>query len=267
MRWLYLLAKLGLGACLADDMGLGKTIQVLVAAAAAQARSRRATAAEPAGRARFAAGQLGVGDRTIRAGLEDADRASVRRSGGGSQGIADRIVCAMWIWSSRPTVRCCARRGSRKFRGVWWCSTKRRQSRIPMPNRRAPSRISRPEARLALTGTPVENRLGDLWSLFDFINPGLLGSAKEFTRFAKRLAERPARFLRPSARTGEALYSAAPEDRQERDLGSAGQNRDQGVLPAHPSAGGVVRAGGEGTGRATRRTPPESSAKGWCCRS
>ena len=46
-------------------------------------------------------------------------------------------------------------------------------------------------ARLALTGTPVENRLGDLWSIFDFVNPGLLGSAKEFTSFAKRLAESP----------------------------------------------------------------------------
>jgi non-specific serine/threonine protein kinase len=45
-------------------------------------------------------------------------------------------------------------------------------------------------ARIALTGTPVENRLGDLWSIFDFINPGLLGSAKEFTAFAKRLSER-----------------------------------------------------------------------------
>ncbi|HME10554.1 MAG TPA: DEAD/DEAH box helicase, partial [Bryobacteraceae bacterium] len=43
-------------------------------------------------------------------------------------------------------------------------------------------------ARVALTGTPVENRLGDLWSIFDFINPGLLGSAKEFTSFTKRLA-------------------------------------------------------------------------------
>jgi non-specific serine/threonine protein kinase len=45
-------------------------------------------------------------------------------------------------------------------------------------------------ARVALTGTPVENRLGDLWSIFDFVNPGLLGTAKEFTSFAKRLAER-----------------------------------------------------------------------------
>jgi non-specific serine/threonine protein kinase len=42
-------------------------------------------------------------------------------------------------------------------------------------------------ARIALTGTPVENRLGDLWSIFDFLNPGLLGSAKDFTRYTRNL--------------------------------------------------------------------------------
>jgi non-specific serine/threonine protein kinase len=52
-------------------------------------------------------------------------------------------------------------------------------------------------ARVALTGTPVENRLGDLWSIFDFVNPGLLGSPKEFTNFAKRLANQPHGSFRP----------------------------------------------------------------------
>jgi len=41
-----------------------------------------------------------------------------------------------------------------------------------------------------LTGTPVENHLGDLWSIFDFINPGLLGTARQFAGYAKGLAER-----------------------------------------------------------------------------
>ena len=45
-------------------------------------------------------------------------------------------------------------------------------------------------ARIALTGTPVENRLADLWALFDFLNPGLLGSRKVFQSFVKSLQAR-----------------------------------------------------------------------------
>ncbi|MEO7274234.1 MAG: DEAD/DEAH box helicase, partial [Vicinamibacterales bacterium] len=47
------------------------------------------------------------------------------------------------------------------------------------------------QARIALSGTPVENRLGDLWSIFDFLNPGLLGSGKAFSTFTKRLSAQP----------------------------------------------------------------------------
>src|SRR5262249_7379774 len=46
-------------------------------------------------------------------------------------------------------------------------------------------------ARLTLTGTPVENNLGDLWSIFDFLCPGLLGSSAAFRRLAKRMASEP----------------------------------------------------------------------------
>lgn len=45
-------------------------------------------------------------------------------------------------------------------------------------------------SRIALTGTPVENHLGDLWSIFDYINPGLLGTARQFSHYAKGLSER-----------------------------------------------------------------------------
>ena len=50
--------------------------------------------------------------------------------------------------------------------------------------------------RIVLTGTPVENRLSDLWSLFDFLNPGLLGNLKEFKTFAKHLHDDPAGYGR-----------------------------------------------------------------------
>jgi non-specific serine/threonine protein kinase len=49
----------------------------------------------------------------------------------------------------------------------------------------------RADTRIALTASPIENRLSDLWSIFDFINPGLLGSSKEFSSFVKHLADRP----------------------------------------------------------------------------
>src|ERR1700681_4800811 len=55
----------------------------------------------------------------------------------------------------------------------------------------------RADARIALTGTPIENRLGDLWSIFDFINPGLLGSSKQFSTFVKGLADRSQDPYRP----------------------------------------------------------------------
>jgi non-specific serine/threonine protein kinase len=59
------------------------------------------------------------------------------------------------------------------------------------------ARLLDAQARIALTGTPVENRLGDLWSIFDVINPGLLGTRKEFTAFTKRLAQRPSNQYAP----------------------------------------------------------------------
>ena len=79
VRWLYLLVRLGLGACLADDMGLGKTIQVLALLLTLDQHAAKPKSAEPAGRARFAARQLGARrPRASRRRLKVVDRASRR---------------------------------------------------------------------------------------------------------------------------------------------------------------------------------------------
>ena len=68
-------------------------------------------------------------------------------------------------------------------------SMRRRPSRIRAPSRPVRSRSSSPGPAIALTGTPVENRLSDLWSIFDFTHPGLLGSGQAFAKYVRRLAE------------------------------------------------------------------------------
>lgn len=75
--------------------------------------------------------------------------------------------------------------------------------------------------RIIMTGTPVENHTGDLWSLFDFINPGILGSRTEFNRFSKGLSKKPdgyarlrtlvAPFILRRMKTDRSIISDLPE--------------------------------------------------------
>ena len=62
---------------------------------------------------------------------------------------------------------------------------------IKNPGAKQPRQVKKlyAQSRIALTGTPAENRLSDLWSIFDFTHPGLLGSHKVFGKFTKRLAK------------------------------------------------------------------------------
>jgi non-specific serine/threonine protein kinase len=75
----------------------------------------------------------------------------------------------------------------------WWLAILDEAQAIKNPAARQTQAVKalKSRARIALTGTPVENRLGDLWSIYDFLDPGLLGSAREFSAFARRLGDRP----------------------------------------------------------------------------
>ncbi len=187
VRWLWTLSRLGLGACLADDMGLGKTVQVL----ALLLLRKRERATDPAILV-LPASLLGNWKAEIErfaptlsvkflhpaiARGEDLDAAqrNPKRVLHGvdavftTYGMLSRIE---WL-SERP----------------WGLAVLDEAQAIKNPSARQTRAAKRLQAaaRVVLTGTPVENRLGDLWSIFDFLCPGLLGSAKAFGAFVKRM--------------------------------------------------------------------------------
>ena len=190
VRWLYLLTKLGVGACLADDMGLGKTIQVLslllVLRAEAGARGRASLLVAPASLLANWASEIERFAPSLRALIAHPSATPANELKALDQGrIAgiDLVITSYGSLLRLPWV------GEIKWNLV--VLDEAQAIKNPSAKQTRAAKQLRAEARIALTGTPVENRLSDLWSIFDFINPGLLGGAKAFTDFARRLAERP----------------------------------------------------------------------------
>ncbi len=190
VRWLHLLSKLGLGACLADDMGLGKTIQVLslllVLKREESARPQPSLLIAPASLLanwaaeidRFAPGLKAFIAHPSALGAEELKTFDTARL----QGI-DLVITSYGSLLRTPWLS--------EMR--WRLAVLDEAQAIKNPDSKQTRAVKQLKAgaRLALTGTPVENRMGDLWSIFDFVNPGLLGTSKEFGGFAKRLADRP----------------------------------------------------------------------------
>jgi non-specific serine/threonine protein kinase len=196
VRWLWFLSRLGLGACLADDMGLGKTIQVLglLLLLKRGETPQRARGGDGAPRR---PSLLVVPASLIANWLQEIGR------------FAPDLEVLVAHPSERPS-RELAGLTARDLAGIDLVITTYGQvSRLPWlgaidwtllvldeaqaiknPGAKQARAVKqlRSRARVALTGTPIENRLGDLWSLFDFLNPGLLGSARAFTRVTRELA-------------------------------------------------------------------------------
>ncbi|HVR23830.1 MAG TPA: DEAD/DEAH box helicase [Candidatus Polarisedimenticolia bacterium] len=189
VRWLYLLAKLGLGACLADDMGLGKTIQILslLLVLRNQNRDQRQPSllVAPASLLANWASELERFAPSLNAlvahpsALPTADLMTLAP---GRLRDVDLVITSYGSLLRIPWIADAS----------WRLVVIDEAQAIKNPDAKQ-TRIAKKlkaQARFALTGTPVENRIGDLWSIFDFMNPGLLGTSKEFSHFVKRLEGR-----------------------------------------------------------------------------
>jgi non-specific serine/threonine protein kinase len=190
VRWLHLLSRLSLGACLADDMGLGKTIQVLslllVLRRVQGAKRRPSVLVAPASLLANWAAEIerfapGLKAMIAHTSVMPADE--LKAIGPSRLEELDLVITSYGSLLRIPWLATMS----------WHLAVLDEAQAIKNPDAkqtRAAKKL-KARARIALTGTPIENRLGDLWSIFDFINPGLLGSAKEFTSYTKKLADRP----------------------------------------------------------------------------
>jgi non-specific serine/threonine protein kinase len=190
VQWLYLLTQLRLGACLADDMGLGKTIQVLslllVLKHEAKATRQPCLLVAPASLlANWAAevARFAPSLQAIVAHPSAAQDEKLKSDGTDNLMDVDLVITSYGYLARLPWLSSAA----------WRMVVLDEAQAIKNPSAKQTRAVKqlRADVRIALTGTPIENRLGDLWSIFDFINPGLLGSSKQFSAFVKHLADRP----------------------------------------------------------------------------
>lgn len=170
-RWLGCLSALGAGACLADDMGLGKTVQALAAVLLRAAKGPT----------------LVVAPTSVMMNWQDeatrfAPTLNVHFFGNGNRqelldGLAefDLVICSYGLLQSE----------GKMLAGVQWQTVilDEAQAIKNMHTKRSKSAMQlRAECKIITTGTPIENHLGELWNLFRFLNPGLLGSYESFKR-------------------------------------------------------------------------------------
>ncbi len=218
VKWLWFLQNLGLGACLADDMGLGKTIQVIAlllrlkhGEAPAKPRANRRNEAhplKPSAAPHFGGGGDGLDSPALvvtPASLIANWKSELAR-------FAPTLRVAFAHPSETPAAAWRDEAAAKTFtegqdvvvttygqvtRLGWLAGREWRlivideAQAIKNPGAKQTRALKRlrARARIALSGTPVENRLGDLWSLYDFLNPGLLGAAPEFSRYVKSIQD------------------------------------------------------------------------------
>jgi SNF2 family DNA or RNA helicase len=171
LAWLAGMCDSGLGGCLADDMGLGKTIQII-----ALHLHRRDLKAGPT-LVVCPASLLGTWEREIRRFAPDIP---VRRFHGGGRHLADLAADEVVLVTYGVVLRDSARLAEAGWGLV--VADEAQHAKNPLSRTARELRSLPAPARIALTGTPVENRLSELWAILDWTTPGLLGHLEGFTR-------------------------------------------------------------------------------------
>ena len=257
LGWLHFLRDFRLGGCLADDMGLGKTVQRWPCCnRAGCCPDWRHAGQKPS---------LAVVPRSLVFNwIEEAQRFTPNLRVLDYTGpLRKDALKRLDHWDLLVTTYGTLHRDIARLKDIHFdypSSTSPRQSRMPSPNRPKACRLLRGRAhRLAMTGTPVENHLGELWSLFEFLNPGMLGRSSAFRRSAKDISAESKKRGAASARACRAVHApphqgagahrAAPKDRAD-----------------PPSATSRAGSGNTTTICATttaRRSPSRSKRPGW----
>ncbi|MEV6288665.1 DEAD/DEAH box helicase [Kribbella sp. NPDC051770] len=196
LQWLARMTSLGLGGCLADDMGLGKTITLI------SLHLHRQTNDATAGPTLVVcpASLLGNWEREVN---KFAPGTPVRRFHGTSRSLDDADTG--FVLTTYGTLR----RDAKKLAGHRWgllVADEAQHVKNPASGTAKALRTVPAQARVALTGTPVENNLSELWAILDWTTPGLLGRLGTFrSRWAtpieadkdQEIADRLATLVRP----------------------------------------------------------------------
>lgn len=187
VQWLSLLSELGLGGCLADDMGLGKTLQVLSLILFRKKRGemRSSLLVVPAS-------LLGNWKQEAERFTPSLHLFFIHPSETPSQTLLDIQKDPQKYLKGADVV---ITTYSMLLRQQWLSEIKwdllildeAQAIKNHTTQQTVATKALKAHGRIALTGTPIENRLSDLWSLFDFLNPGLLGSADRFKEYIKTL--------------------------------------------------------------------------------
>jgi len=194
LSWLAFLDRFGLGACLADDMGLGKTIQLLAMLLHERQRERAMVAvggAVSAGpnphelRPTLLIVPMSVVGNWLRETKRFAPSLRVLVHHGVERLSGEALFVEAMQSDLVITTYALAHRDLDQLDKIPWGRIALDEAQnIKNPQAKQTQSIRSLDAprRLALTGTPIENRLSELWSIMDFLNPGLLGSGSDFRR-------------------------------------------------------------------------------------